>query len=162
MKKPSTLREHLLLRTPWLNNDPTRLAIFVENGHIVAKGGGAAFTAKTPLCYEHQYRLTLVVLEFPGDPEEINIPVLEWLSTNQPDLLHNAEWQKNGIAFQSEVIDKGKVDYSLSLELTERIIAHVKDDSAQESSERYQVESADEPQFEDLEAKLMRKIAGEP
>lgn len=150
MKKPASLRAYLLERTPWLNDDPTRLITLVKNGHVVATGDGSSFEKNRGVCYEHQYTLDIIVLEFPGDPEEINLPLLEWLETNQADKMHNPEFQRQGISFDAEIIDTEKIDYRVSVALTERIIGRVKDMDATTSRERYAVESADEPQFDDL------------
>lgn len=150
MKKPALLRAYLLERTPWFNDDPTRLITLVKNGHVVATGDGSSFKEKKSVCYEHQYTLDIMVLDFPGDPEEINIPMLEWLETHQVDKMHNPEFQRQGISFDAEIIDTEKIDYRVSVTLTERIIAHVKDEDATISRERYAVESADEPQFDEL------------
>lgn len=147
MNKPFTLRTHLLERTPWLNVDPTRLATYVENGHLVAKGGGSPSPF---LSYEHQYKLTLVVLDFPGDPEEIIVPIYEWLTVNQPDFMHNPEWQKSGFTFEIEVTSKSLYDMTISLMLTERIIGKIKDENATISADRYDIKAVDEPQYADL------------
>ena len=148
MKKPALIREFLIERTPWLNNDPTRLATFAEKGHIVATGDASSFNGR--LCYEHQYTLTLVVLDFPGDPEEIIVPLMEWLTTNQPDFIQNPDWQTSGLKFEVEVIDKHKVDLVVYILLTERIDARVRDGQAAISAERYEIKSADEPQYDQL------------
>lgn len=154
MKKPAALRAYLLQRSPWLQNDPTRLATFVENGHMEFRGDDSSNLMPgrppAPLCYEHHYILTLVVMDYPGVAEDILVPIMEWLSTNQPDLLHNPDWQKNGLTFDAEVIDKHKSDLSVSLKLSERVIAHVIDDSQAHSAKRYRIEVAGEPQFADL------------
>lgn len=148
MKKPFLLREYLLVRTPWLNDDPNRLATFIENGSIVSKGDGSL--PSSSLCYEQQYTLTIIVLDFPGGPEEIFVPILEWLQTHQPDLMHNPDWQKTGFSFDAEVIDNDLYDLTVSLQLTERMIASVKDANATISAERYEVKNSDEPQYVDL------------
>lgn len=152
MKKHASLRAYLLERTPWLHNDPTRLATFVENGQLVAKGDGSISSGS--LCYEQQYRLTLVVLDFADDPEEIIVPIYEWLTVNQPDFMLNPGWQKTGFSFEVEVINEDLCDLTISLQLTERIIGKIKDKNATTSKERYEIATVDEPQYEDLLATI--------
>lgn len=140
MKKPANLRAFLELRTPWLNVDPDHLVILVENGQIAATGAGACIS------YQYQYMLTITLLDFARGPEEVIIPIMEWLKTHQPDLLDNSEWQRSGLAFDLTVIDKSKVDLTLRLQLTEDVLAKIKDGAAQEYASRYEVQVLDEPQ----------------
>lgn len=148
MKKPASLRDYLLDRTPWLKSDPSRLATFVENGQLSAKGSGSL--PSSSLCYEQQYRLNLVIIDFSGDPAEIIVPIYEWLSIHQIDLMHNPDWQKNGFSFEAEVINTDLYDLSINLQLTERVIAKVKNKDATITAERYEIEAVDEPQYADL------------
>ena len=50
------------------------------------------------------------------------LPVLGWLSVNQSELLENLDKVKTGVQFEAEILDKNKVDLSLTLPLTERVI----------------------------------------
>lgn len=149
MKKPFSLHQFLVKRTPWLNTDPDHLVILVENGQIAVTG------VHPNLSHEHQYQLTVTLLDFEHDPEEIIVPMLEWLTTHQSDLLDNSDWQQNGLSYDLVVIDKNKVDFTIRMRLTERIIACIKDEAAQDSRARYAVETADEPLREAIE-KYMR------
>lgn len=150
MKKPFLLREFLIQRTPWLNTDPDHLVILIENGQV-ALTGARSLTGPKLLSHEPQYTLQLTLLDFEHDPEEIIVPLLEWLTTHQPDYLDDPEWQQNGLSFDLVVIDKSKVDFTLRMRLTEHIIASIKDETAQDSRSRYAVKTADEPQRADLD-----------
>lgn len=154
MKKPFSLREFLIRRTPWLNTDPDHLVILIENGQITLTG------VRANLSHEHQYTLTVTLLDFEHDPEEIIVPMLEWLTTHQSDLLDNPDWQQNGLSYDLVVIDKSKVDFTIRMRLTERIIASIKNETAQDSRSRYAVQTADEPQREDIEQWLTPGSAG--
>ncbi|MNP05063.1 P2 phage tail completion protein R (GpR) [compost metagenome] len=68
--------------------------------------------------------------------------MLEWLRRNQPELLTNLERGKDAIAFEADILDGGKVDMSLSLPLTERVIVKRQDDGTLD------VTHPDEPDFE--------------
>ena len=50
------------------------------------------------------------------------LPILGWLSVHQTDLLENLDKVKNGIQFEADILDKHKVDLSITLALTERVV----------------------------------------
>lgn len=115
MKKPNSLREHLLASIPALRNNPDRLLVFVNNGKIRA-------TSAHGLSFEYDYQLNVILTDFPGSPDAVSVPLLAWLLVNQSELLTNLERGKEGLQFEVDVLDASTVDLSLSLPLTERII----------------------------------------
>lgn len=144
MKKPAQLKAHLLMRTPWLKEDPSRFAIYVDNGSIRATGAGAS------LSHELAYKLVLVILDYPGGPEQITAPILEWIKIYQSDMRDNPDWQRTGMLFEVEPMNKGTVDMKITLEVTERITVADKDPQAQATEHRFHIVTEDEPQRDDL------------
>ncbi|UUJ43227.1 phage tail protein [Pseudomonas extremaustralis] len=135
MNKPNSLREHLLTAVAGLKKNPDRLLIFIDAGSVrctVAKG----------LSFEYTYSLQVLLTDFAGHPDSVFIPVLEWLRLQQPDLLTNLERGKDAIAFEADILDGGKVDMSLKLPLTERVIVKRLDDGSLDISH------PEEPDFE--------------
>lgn len=114
MKKPDDLRAWLTKAIPALKRSPELLQMFVDKGTIVAYGGHG-------LSYEQRYTLTLQLLDFGGDPEHIMAPVIVWLAINQPELLGNPRQQTEGVRFEVDILDGGKVDLQIELLLTERV-----------------------------------------
>ena len=149
MKKPAALKNYLIKRTPWLKEDPTRIVIFVENGFIRATG--AASHCGT-CSHEYVYRLSLVIEAFPGDIEHITIPLLEWLKTNQPDMVDNPAFQQNGLRFDVDVVDAGTVDLEFTIDaLSERVIAlPSRTPKAPFTEKRYNITNPDEPRRDAL------------
>ena len=115
MKKPNSLREHLIASIPSLRHNPDRLLVFVDNGKIRA-------TSAPGLSFEYEYQLNVILTDFPGSPDAVSVPLLAWLLVNQSELLTNLEKGKEGLQFEVDVLDANTVDLSLSLPLTERII----------------------------------------
>ena len=135
MNKPNSLREHLLTAVAGLKKNPDRMLIFIDAGSVrctVAKG----------LSFEYTYSLQVLLTDFAGHPDSVFIPVLEWLRLQQPDLLTNLERGKDAIAFEADILDGGKVDMSLKLPLTERVIVKRLDDGSLDISH------PEEPDFE--------------
>jgi hypothetical protein len=69
------------------------------------------------------------------------LPLLGWLREHQSELLSNLGKADNGIQFEADVLDSSKVDLSLSLALTERVVVKKQPDGT------YQVTHAAEPQY---------------
>ena len=135
MKKPSSLLAHLLAAIPALEHNPERLLIFVENGHVAA-------TYAPNLSYQYQYQLELVVTDFAGGPEQVMVPLLQWLVRNQPELLANPA-NRGQIAFEVDVLAGDVVDLALKLSLSEGVIITPLDDGGLD------LKFKDEPWFDD-------------
>lgn len=115
MNKPNSLRQHMLEHITELRNDPDRLLIFIENGKVRC-------TAAAGLSYEYEYGLQMVITDFAGHPDTVIIPLLDWLRTNQHDLLSNYDKNKESIQFDAEIMANDLVDLSITLPLSERVI----------------------------------------
>ncbi|WP_416340110.1 phage tail protein [Pseudomonas sp. C11] len=123
MNKPNSLREHLLAADPTLAQNPERLLVFIDQGNIRA-------TAAPGLSFEWLYTLNIIITDYAGHPDAIAIPLLAWLRRNQPDLLTNIEKGKDAIGFEADILGNDKVDLSITMPLTERVIVkRLPDDS---------------------------------
>jgi hypothetical protein len=139
MNKPDNLREHLLSAVPELRHNPDRLLIFIDNGKVRC-------TAAASLSFEYAYDLQIILTDFAGHPDSVILPLLGWLRVNQSELLANLDKSADGITFEADVIDQSKVDMSLSLPLTERVIVKKQADGT------YDIKHAEEPQYTPYEA----------
>ncbi|WP_350614629.1 phage tail protein [Pseudomonas sp. HY7a-MNA-CIBAN-0227] len=115
MNKPESLRAHLLATVADFKHDPDRLLIFIDNGKVRC-------TAAHTLSFEYSFDLQIILTEFAGHPDSVMLPILGWLSVNQSELLENLDKVKNGIQFEADILDKDKVDLSITLALTERVV----------------------------------------
>lgn len=115
MNKPESLRAHLLTTVAELQHNPDLLLIFIDNGKVRC-------TAAATLSFEYSYDLQIIMTAFAGHPGSVMLPVLGWISINQPELLENYEKMQTGIQFEADILDKDKVDLGLTLRLTERVV----------------------------------------
>ncbi|MEW5714577.1 phage tail protein [Pseudomonas sp. SB113] len=115
MNKPESLRAHLLATVAEFKHNPDRLLIFIDNGKVRC-------TAAHTLSFEYSFDLQIILTEFAGHPDSVFLPILGWLSVNQSELLENLDKVKNGIQFEADILDKDKVDLSITLALTERVV----------------------------------------
>ena len=166
MKKPTTLRQHLLARLPSLQNDPKRLVILVENGRIAVTGkapitlkkpGDATSAQAVPLrSFMYRARYEVYVMDYTGCPSDITAAVVEWVQNNQPDLMDNANFQENGLSFDVEFVSTKAINMLIVLEgITENIA--VSDGPNKKQGARttdinnvYAIEPLDEPRRDDL------------
>lgn len=114
MEKPASLRQCLTEAFPDIFSNPENLIVLVENGKIIAQ-------ADTLNC-KQAYELTMAVLDFTGQPDQVFVVINNWLQTNQPDLLRNPDKAKDDYQFEAELIDHDKYDLTIKLRLTEDII----------------------------------------
>lgn len=135
MNKPNSLRDHLLAAVPELHKNPDRLLVFIDNGSIRS-------TVAHGLSFEYSYTLNVILTDFAGHPDAVAIPLLAWVLVNQHELLANQEKGKTAIQFEADVLDNSKVDLSIKLPLTERVIVKKQEGGA------LVVTHPDEPQLE--------------
>lgn len=114
MKKPAQLREVIEKAYPYLRNNPDRLQVFIDDGHIIA-------TNATSLSYEYQYTLNIIITDFDKDMAIIIVPILAYLRINQNDIFENTTKRPDAIAFESDLINNNTQDLSLKIKLTERV-----------------------------------------
>ncbi len=113
MKKPANLRAAIVALLPELARNPDKLVMWVETGRTRATGN-----AQRGFAWE--YQLTVVVEDFTKPPETLFFIVVDWLRTQQPDLLApNTE----GFPFEVDVIDDKTADVKITLPLREIVSA---------------------------------------
>lgn len=137
MKKPQSLREHLLNAIPELRRDPERILIFVDEGAVRS-------TMANGLSFEYAYTLNMILTDYAGDLAAVSIPVLDWVRVNQSELMANLDKVKSGIKFEAEILANDKVDLAIQLPLTERVIV-------KQTSEGLRVDYPDEPHYHKAE-----------
>ncbi|MEE9678700.1 phage tail protein [Pseudomonas moraviensis] len=121
MNKPESLRAHLLASVPELKKNPDRLMVFIDNGTMRS-------TAALGLSFEYSYTLNLIFTDYAGHPDAIAIPLFAWILVNQRELMENLERGKTAVSFEADILDNSKVDLSIKLPLTERVIVKREDD----------------------------------
>jgi hypothetical protein len=134
MNKPDSLRAHLLANVPDLKQNPDRLLIFIDNGKIRC-------TAAATLSFEYGYQLQIILTDFAGHPDSVMLPVLGWVREHQSELLANLDKSAEGITFEADIIDQSKVDMSISLALTERVVVKKREDG------QYDIRHVAEPHY---------------
>ena len=65
----------------WCQANPEKFTIFVESGNIETTGETPSFV--------YRYQMVMFVMDYAGELDDLTLPLLAWLSENQPQLLLN-------------------------------------------------------------------------
>lgn len=114
MKKPGLLRDHLLAAVPGLQTNPDRLLVFIDSGTLES-------TYVPGLSFVYRYTLNLILTDYAGSPDSVMLPLLQWLTRHQPEVLANPT-KRDGIAFEIDVLANDVVDVDIKLPLSERVV----------------------------------------
>ncbi len=134
MKKAYSLRAFLANAVPELREQPERLRMFVEGGHVVSTGSDS-------LSFIYRYTVRAVVIDFGADLDLLTVPVLLWLREHEPELLANKERRENDIRFDVELLNGQALDLVMQIDLTERVVVQ---DEVVDSRNRLTVRHPDE------------------
>ena len=137
MKKPNSLRDHLLNAVPELKRNPDRILIHTESGKIRCNG-------LTALSFEYEYELNLILQEYSGDLDAVMIPLFDWIRTNQNELLLNLDKSKDAFKYETVILSNNSVDLLLTMPLSERVIVKKNDDGSITTT------FPPEPQYEEI------------
>ncbi|WP_445344899.1 phage tail protein [Acinetobacter bohemicus] len=146
MKKPDSLRTHILAAVKELQRDPDRMLIFTDKGNVRCTGARG-------LSFEYVYDLNFILTEYSGELDAVMIPLLDWVRVNQSELLMNLDKSKDAFKFETVILNNNTVDLSLTFPLTERVIVKRQNDGTLKTS------FPDELQYETaLDARQMQLI----
>lgn len=112
MKKPASLRKALTAALEELRKEPTRLAIWIEDGAVRSRDTGN-------LSFGFEYPLSILLRDMKTDIALITLAITRWLRRNQPDLL--AAGQGDSFKFETDILDNEKADILITLQLREAV-----------------------------------------
>lgn len=113
MNKLDALRKHLLASVPELKRNPEKLLTFINDGRVVFHRG-------EHLSHEYRVNAQLIITDYSGSLDTMMIPLLQWLSRYQPDLVPD-----EAINLEAEILNNHSWDLALTVQLTERVVALV-------------------------------------
>ena len=100
MLKTDSLREAMTRSCRWCQANPEKFTIFVESGNIETTGETPSFV--------YRYQMVMFVMDYAGELDDLTLPLLAWLSENQPQLLLNPE-RNQDIKFSAVIKQAGTV-----------------------------------------------------
>ncbi|MDH2998107.1 phage tail protein [Pasteurellaceae bacterium LFhippo2] len=114
MIKPDRLRNQLTKVIDYFKSNPDALILQYDNGRIKATGGKSH-------SFEYHYDLEIIVQDFKYHPDVLFVPVLEFVRTEQSELLHNPTNQEK-ITFEIDTLNNKTYDIYIKIPLTERVV----------------------------------------
>ncbi len=109
MRKPAELRDWLIASVRDIKRNPEKLQIFIDRGNLQAR-------LQDNLHFEYRYTLNLIVTDFATSADHLIVPLLAWVKINQPEM------EPDAIQFEADIIAHDKIDLSLTMPLTERVL----------------------------------------
>ncbi|EPV8458077.1 TPA: phage tail protein [Serratia marcescens] len=114
MKKAELLRDALTAASAWCKANPELFTVFVEKGHIEIQATGEP-------SFMYVYPLQVFVMNYPGDLDDLMLPLLGWIWEYQPDLLLNPDKNKS-IEFEADIANDDTADLLLKVPIWERVM----------------------------------------
>ncbi|MCP2016835.1 phage tail protein [Qipengyuania citrea] len=112
MQKPTSLRKALEAALEELRIDPTRLALWVEDGAVRSRSTG-------DLSFSFEYPLSVLLRDMKTDIALVTLAITRWLHVHQPNLL--AGGSGDSFKFETDILDNEKADILVTLQLTEPV-----------------------------------------
>lgn len=115
MLKSELLRAAIVAHNPFFKQEPDRLEVYVTKGNVLASG--------TPSpSFAYKYELNVLAMDYPGDLDDLTIPILQWALEYQSELIFNPARRENGISFDAEILKNGTADILFVINASENVI----------------------------------------
>lgn len=114
MKKAELMRDVLIAANTWCKANPEKITVWVEKGHI-----GIEATGEPSFMY--LYTINVLAVEFPGQVDDLMLPIMAWAWQYQPDLLLNPENNRK-VEFDADIISDDLADLLFKVPVWERVI----------------------------------------
>lgn len=122
MIKAELLRNALITANNWCKAHPEQFTVWVEKGHIEIQATGES-------AFMYVYPIQVLAMDFPGQLDDLMLPLLAWVWDNQPDLLLNPENNKK-IEFDADISNDDCADILLKVPVWERVIVSADENGA--------------------------------
>lgn len=117
MKKAELLRDALIASNQWCKANPEQFTVWVEKGHIEIQATGES-------SFMYLYPIQVLAMDFPGQLDDLMLPLLSWVWENQPDLLLNPDSNKK-IEFDADIVSDNSADILLKVPVWERVMVTI-------------------------------------
>ncbi|WP_181890726.1 phage tail protein [Raoultella planticola] len=119
MKKAELMRDALTRNNTWCKANPELFIVWVEKGHIQIEATGEA-------SFMYHYTIQVLAVDFPGQIDELMLPLLAWAWEQQPDLLLNPDNNRK-VEFDADIVNDDVADILFKVPAWERVIVEIVD-----------------------------------
>lgn len=114
MKKAELLRAALIAGNAWCKANPEQITVWVEKGHIQIEATGEA-------SFMYHYTIQVLAMDFPGQIDDLMLPLLAWAWQQQPDLLLNPDNNRK-VEFDADIVNDDVADILFKVPVWERVM----------------------------------------
>lgn len=119
MIKAELLRAALTTGNTWCKANPEQITVWVEKGHIQIEATGEA-------SFMYHYTIQVLAVDFPGQIDDLMLPLLAWAWEQQPDLLLNPDNNRK-VEFDADIVNDDVADILFKVPAWERVIVEIAD-----------------------------------
>ncbi|HBR1093164.1 MULTISPECIES: phage tail protein [Klebsiella pneumoniae complex] len=119
MKKAELMRDALTRNNTWCKANPELFIVWVEKGHIQIEATGEA-------SFMYHYTIQVLAVDFPGQIDDLMLPLLAWAWEQQPDLLLNPDNNRK-VEFDADIVNDDVADILFKVPAWERVIVEIAD-----------------------------------
>ncbi|MGJ0474412.1 phage tail protein [Klebsiella variicola] len=119
MKKAELMRDALTRSNTWCKANPELFIVWVEKGHIQIEATGEA-------SFMYHYTIQVLAVDFPGQIDDLMLPLLAWAWEQQPDLLLNPDNNRK-VEFDADIVNDDVADILFKVPAWERVIVEIVD-----------------------------------
>jgi hypothetical protein len=114
VKKAELMRDALIAGNTWCKANPELITVWVEKGHIQIEATGEA-------SFMYHYTIQVLAVDFPGQIDDLMLPLLAWAWQQQPDLLLNPDNNRK-VEFDADIINDDVADILFKVPVWERVM----------------------------------------
>lgn len=114
MKKAELLRAALIAGNTWCKAHPEQITVWVEKGHIQIEATGEP-------SFMYHYTIQVLAMDFPGQVDDLMLPLLAWVWQQQPDLLLNPDNNRK-VEFDADIVNDDVADILFKVPVWERVL----------------------------------------
>lgn len=114
MKKAELLREALIAANTWCKANPELITVWVEKGSIETQATGEP-------SFMYRYTIQVLAVGFPGQVDDLMLPIMAWVWHYQPDLLLNPDNNRK-VEFDADIISDDMADVLFKVPVWERVM----------------------------------------
>ncbi|EPK1062757.1 phage tail protein [Klebsiella pneumoniae] len=114
MKKAELLREALIAANTWCKANPELITVWVEKGSIETQATGEP-------SFMYRYTIQVLAVDFPGQVDDLMLPIMAWVWHYQPDLLLNPDNNRK-VEFDADIISDDMADVLFKVTVWERVM----------------------------------------
>ena len=114
MKKAELLREALIAANTWCKANPELITVWVEKGSIETQATGEP-------SFMYRYTIQVLAVNFPGQVDDLMLPIMAWVWHYQPDLLLNPDNNRK-VEFDADIISDDMADVLFKVPVWERVM----------------------------------------